>query len=370
MRTKLPGKPSVHRKRPSIAIVVEAIPPHCGGAEQVAWIQATHLARSCRVSVITLGDRQSQSEVEGVTVYTLPKRTRNLLAYLTYERATLNRCIEEINPNVIHCHMPNELALCLNPGSNLLVMTIHDGVPENEQLAMRTKSLLGWLRFKLIRRANIRKSDLVTCVSQHNRETMQQLYPEHAGKMSTIPNPIYDRFFAPPSGTDEGYVLNFGRQIPIKIGPLLEAAGSMPDIRFVFVGTGSLAKNHGMAHVNFVGFSASVEKYIDGASICVFPSLSENFPLVGLEAMARGKPVIATKRGFSEYIVHGENGMLLDSTDPAEICRAIRTLLADESLRARISRNARETAEMYRADRIVEQYVDLYRNALPDQFGP
>ncbi|MCG8371494.1 MAG: glycosyltransferase family 4 protein [Proteobacteria bacterium] len=360
----------MHRASPRIAIVVEAIPPHCGGAEQVAWIQATHMARRFDVSVVTLGESDSVAEVDGVVVHTLPKRRRNLLAYLTGDRAKLNGRIADIAPDVIHCHMPNELALCLDAGNSLLVMTIHDGVPENEQLALRTKSLPRWLRFKAIRRANIRKSARVTCVSQHNRQTMQGLYPGHAHKMSSIPNPIYDRFFSEPRASDRGYVLNFGRQIPLKVEPLLETARIMPDTRFVFVGTGPSVRDHGLTNVEFAGFSAAVEEHIDGASACVFPSMSENFPLVGLEAMARGKPVVATRRGFSEYIEDGENGLLLNSTDPAEIREAIGRVLGDGSLRARISRNARATAEDYRADRIVDRYIELYRSARPETFGP
>ena len=360
----------MQKKLPRIAIVVEAIPPHCGGAEQVAWIQAKHMAQKYDLLVITLGDSECRAEIEGVTVHTLPKRQRNLLAYLTRDRKRLNQCIAAFAPDVIHCHMPNELALCLDPARSLLVITIHDGVPEDEQLALRTKTLWRWLRFKAIRRANIAKADLITCVSEHNRETTQRLYPRHAKKVSTVPNPIYDRFFSDTAKTDEGYVLNFGRQIDLKVGPLLETARIMPDTQFRFVGTGPMARDHGLPNVEFTGFSAQVEEHIDGAAVCVFPSLSENMPLVGLEAMARGKPVIATKRGFSEYLIDGENGLLLNSVEPLEIRDLVMRVLSDHSLRAQLSRNARLTAENYRADRIVDRYMEVYRSARPELLEP
>jgi glycosyltransferase involved in cell wall biosynthesis len=134
--------------------------------------------------------------------------------------------------------------------------------------------------------------------------------------------------------------------------------------QFVFVGTGEMVRDYGLPNVNFVGFCETVENYIDGAAVCVFPSLSENFPLVGLESMARGKPVIATRRGFSEYIRHMENGFLLGSADPSEVKAAIKLLMDDPALRQRLGENAKVTASEYRAAAIVDQYSKLYRAAL------
>jgi glycosyltransferase involved in cell wall biosynthesis len=136
----------------------------------------------------------------------------------------------------------------------------------------------------------------------------------------------------------------------------------MVDTRFVFVGSGDMVKEYGLPNVTFIGFCENVETFIDRATICVFPSQSENFPLVGLEAMARGKPVIATRRGFSEYINHMQNGFLIDSTRPSEIRSAITFLMNNKELADRLGRNARGTAESYRASRIVARYEELYRS--------
>jgi glycosyltransferase involved in cell wall biosynthesis len=241
-----------------------------------------------------------------------------------------------------------------------MISTIHDGVPETE-LAL---PLLQWFKFKMIRRINIRKSAVVTCVSRHNRDIMRQLYPTHAEKFVFIPNPVNDRFFSPVSSRDDNFVLNFGRQIDLKMGALIEVARRMSDTRFVFVGVGEMVKDYGLPNVEFVGFSESVEKFIDVSSICVFPSLSENFPLVGLEAMARGRPVIATRRGFSEYIEHEESGYLLDSLDPRAIEQAIRTLMNNKVLREAIGQKARMTAEKYRTDSVMPKYERLYETSL------
>jgi glycosyltransferase involved in cell wall biosynthesis len=107
-----------------------------------------------------------------------------------------------------------------------------------------------------------------------------------------------------------------------------------------------------------------VQDYVDRATLCVFPSLSENFPLVGLEAMARGKAVIASQRGFSEYIDHMKNGYLLESTDPDTVKLAILRLLNDDKLRSKLAQCGRLTAENFRPDKVIQQYIDLYAEAL------
>ena len=193
---------------------------------------------------------------------------------------------------------------------------------------------------------------------------MCSLYPAYASKFSFIPNPISEKYFAPLASTSGTYVLNFGRQIALKVSALLEAAKLAPDIRFVFVGTGNMVKDYALPNVRFIGFSDAVERYIDDARMCVFPSLSENFPLVGLEAMARGKLVIATRSGFSEYIQHMKSGYLLDSVDPIVIKDAIESCLRDPSLCDRVGREARAVAEQYRPANIVSQYVELYQELL------
>jgi glycosyltransferase involved in cell wall biosynthesis len=312
------------------------------------------------VSVVTFAQERRTELREGVTVQFMPATRHKLGSYLSTHRSLLNDCIDSIGPDIIHCHMPNILSACISPRERPFVTTIHDGVPENE----RQMSRLRWLKFKALRRLNIRKSDVVTCVSRHNRDIMRTIYSNCTDKFVFIPNPVNERFLKPVVDTDKGYVLNFGRQIALKMGVLIDVARLMPETRFVFVGTGDMVGDYGLPNIEFVGFSEAVETYIDGSSVCVFPSGSENFPLVGLEAMARGKAVIATKRGFSEYIENGRNGYLLDSSDPEDIARLLSEVLTDGDLKRQLGDCARITAEQYRPDAIVSQYEQLYEKLL------
>ena len=346
-----------------IVVVCEAIPPYCGGAEQVAWVHAVGMAIRHDVTVITFGEDAETETRDGVTIQYMPATRRKLFSYLTTHRALLNKRIDSIRPDIIHCHMPNVLSACLKTAGRILITTIHDGVPEDE----RVLPWFRWIKFKLLRRINLRKSHVVTCVSRHNRERMRRIYPAYADKFVFIPNPIHERLFSSVAKADDGYVLNFGRQIKLKMGALIDVARIMPKMEFKFVGVGDMVVDYALANVEFVGFSDSVEEYIDRAAICVFPSESENFPLVGLEAMARGKPVIASKRGFSEYIEHCGNGILLESIDAHDIAKSIRAISDNEELRSSICHHARKTAEKYRPTTVVAQYEELYNTLLTPQ---
>ena len=73
-----------------VVIVTEAIPPYCGGAEQVPWIHAIEIAKKHRVSVVTFGDNHEKTILNGVEVHFLPKARHKLAAYMTTHRAILD----------------------------------------------------------------------------------------------------------------------------------------------------------------------------------------------------------------------------------------------------------------------------------------
>jgi glycogen(starch) synthase len=88
------------------------------------------------------------------------------------------------------------------------------------------------------------------------------------------------------------------------------------------------------------------------ADVVVFPVIwEEPWGLVPLEAMARGRPVVATGRGGSgEYLRDGENALLFEAGDPAGLADAVRRLAADPALRARLREGGLETAPRYTED--------------------
>jgi glycosyltransferase involved in cell wall biosynthesis len=99
---------------------------------------------------------------------------------------------------------------------------------------------------------------------------------------------------------------------------------------------------------------------LKGADIAVVPSRYENAGIVLLEAMAAGKPVVATRvGGIPEYVEHGVNGILV-RPHSRQLAGAIKTLCENERLAADYARNNERSVKLYDWKNIVQSYVDLY----------
>lgn len=97
-----------------------------------------------------------------------------------------------------------------------------------------------------------------------------------------------------------------------------------------------------------------LRSFVRVADIMMFPSLWENCPYSCLEAMAAGRPIVASDQGgLPELIRHGHNGMLATSDEPESFAASLKALIDDESLRRQIGERARRTVE----DRYTDSYV-------------
>ncbi len=158
------------------------------------------------------------------------------------------------------------------------------------------------------------------------------------------------------------------------LGYLLEAAALAPEAQFVVAGEGpersaleAQAAALGIAgRVTLLGYRSDIADLIAACDVFVLPSLFEGLPLSVLEAMAAGRPVIATAiGGTDEAITPGETGLLVPPADPAALAGAIRALLADRPLAARLARAGRARVEAeFSAARMVREVVQVYRELL------
>lgn len=155
---------------------------------------------------------------------------------------------------------------------------------------------------------------------------------------------------------------------------LLEAAVSVPDARFVIAGDGpernSLAAQSealGLRdRVIFLGHRTDVPDLLAVCDLFVLPSLYEGLPVSILEAMAAGKPVIATAiGGTDEAVLDGETGLLVPPGDSDALAKAIQRLLADTSLANDMARAGRERAYgKFSAEQMVRRTVQVYEQLL------
>lgn len=105
-----------------------------------------------------------------------------------------------------------------------------------------------------------------------------------------------------------------------------------------------------------------VLQIVQCADAVVMPSTSEGLPLVAVEAMALGRPLLASAvGGIPEIIVDGVSGILMEPADVATLTTKLKELMTDAALRERLGRAARERIQTeFSADLVAEQRLQYY----------
>jgi glycosyltransferase involved in cell wall biosynthesis len=126
----------------------------------------------------------------------------------------------------------------------------------------------------------------------------------------------------------------------------------------------TLARELGVEkNVQFIEWSENTDELISVCDLIVAPFLSERFSSIHiLEAMAMGKPVIATALGEQREIVeNGINGYLVAPGNAQDLAEQVTRVLTQPRELDRLGRGARETAEQYSVDTYVQKLQNLYR---------
>lgn len=219
-------------------------------------------------------------------------------------------------------------------------------------------------------------AEFVACISKHGRSQLMSLVdPVHWEKLHVVHCGIdLSRFrvrdgerAAPPLE-----VLTVGRVVPVKGQSLLvEAVAELGrrgvDVRLTIVGDGpqlpalrQLADRLGVQdRVEFPGAVGQdrIRDYYDRADVFALPSFAEGIPVVLIEAMATGIPIVASRiTGIPELVEEGVSGVLVTPGDPDDLTGALERVLREPPARR---------AEMGRAGRAtVEAEFDLEQTAI------
>jgi|Tabmets5t2r1_1033131.scaffolds.fasta_scaffold14411_1 glycosyltransferase involved in cell wall biosynthesis len=163
-----------------------------------------------------------------------------------------------------------------------------------------------------------------------------------------------------------------GKGHSLLIEALQRALREAPTLRVYVAGDGPLldevkrqARRLPEATVRFLGFVPDVAWLFAACDAVVFPTspeLGEGFGLAALEAMAVGRPVIATAvTSLPELVIQGETGLLVDPSDPADLARALAGVAADPKRRADMGRAGQRRAEAcFSLDAMVERTLAVY----------
>lgn len=176
----------------------------------------------------------------------------------------------------------------------------------------------------------------------------------------------------PPTACVLGCV---GRLEPVKghrvlLDAFADLAPRFPELCLALVGDGELlpelgaqARQAGLAdRVRFLGWRDDIASVLHAFDVFVFPSLNEGMGRALVEAMAAGRPIVASRAGgIPEVLGGGQAGLLVAPGSAPDLARGIETLLLDPALGARLGEVARERARAYSVDAMLEQIETLYR---------
>lgn len=151
-----------------------------------------------------------------------------------------------------------------------------------------------------------------------------------------------------------------------------------PNTRFIFVGEGRLragfqrfVERRGWQDVIFTGYVPNEEKarYFASAHVFCAPATGgESLGIVLLEAMAAGKPIVASNiSGYATVITHGVDGLLTPPRSSVDLARAIGQLLKYEPLRQRLVQAGRQKAQEYAWPHLAAQVLDYYSELIDEQ---
>ena len=379
-------------KKLRICMISSEFPPHSAGIGNVVY----HLAKALiekghKVVVITRGNWKGSKIrlIEGIKVYELPFIPFFPPFHIIFHGYFVNKLLKELSKDfdIIHLHSP----LIPVIDTDLPVITMVHSTWNFE--AKTFNKIVDWysLAVKLFRKIFIiyenkvfLKSNLFIAISGALAEELQNFYKVDPSKIHVVRNSIdisNYKYIQKNNDKDNLFnILTIGRLVYRKgVLDLIEAAKIVyqtnPKIIFSLIGKGPLEKTirnkvkkyHLENNVFLLGQipNTLIKDYLKKASVFMIPSHYEGLPLVLLEAIASGKPIVGTDiKGVREVITNNKNGLLVQSQNPQELANAVIKLSKNSTLREYLAKNAKKTAKLYDRNLMINKILDIYENLL------
>lgn len=253
---------------------------------------------------------------------------------------------------------------------------------------VREKWRRGWLKSHfVVDRVAGHFVDYYIAVSEANARYLVEQKGLPAEKVRVIHNGCdLDRFSdAHPSAAGMKQALGFGEDDPVVIvvarlepqkghhvllKALPQVRREFPRVRFVCAGDGSLrpdlereTRDLGLQDtVRFVGYQSNVADWLSLADISVLPSFYEGLPLVAIESLAAGRPVVATAvDGTPEVVINEQTGLTIPPGDAGQLANAILRLLREPALGRRLaSAGRRWVLERFSREQQIKKTQEFY----------
>lgn len=362
-------------------------PPYGGGIGEVARQYAALLTAEHQVSVITprYYPAMTFTDTPGVTIKALrPLISWGKAAWLT----NLKQALKDFD--VVHLHYPffgvhEQLPKFIN--NSKFILTYHM-VPQTAGL----KGTVMRLSQNYSDRQLSARAQVMTVATKDylDNEALPRMGEEN--KWQVLPFGVDARFHSGEESEilTRKYKIRFGEAVILFVGTLDQAhyfkgldilLSALVQVKsqnwkLIVVGGGGMRKHYEQKsktlkiskNVFFSGYVPAKElpDYYRLASMLVLSSINtaEAFGLAALEAMASGKPVIASRLpGVRELVQHGVTGLLVPPADPLALAAAIESLILSPTERQTLGINAiKRVEENYRWSMVGHKLLEIYRN--------
>jgi glycosyltransferase involved in cell wall biosynthesis len=365
--------------RPKLVHVTPYYPPHLGGMENVAEAVCSRLAkRGWNVSVLTSNIGPSISRDIG------PEQGIKIVRLSAFEIANLPMMWNLLpslsgsitKKTIVHVHV----AQAFIPEVAALVAKIkHATFIAHFHLDVDPSGKFGFL-FELYKRTlfpiMLRSADRVIVFGVSQADLVVNKYGVERNKVVVIPNGIDSRSISKIQHSihKNPHILYVGRlTLQKNVSLLLEALkGHSENYNTTIVGDGDQLKpltelktKYDLKNITFVGRKSFDEclDYYKKSDVLILPSIKEGMPLVILEAMASGLPVIGSDiPGISDLIDDKRNGLIFKENSPEDLHQALISLLSSPLNYSKISLASYEFSKQFYWDNIVNQFEFLYMN--------
>jgi len=316
--------------------------------------------------------------------------------------ATLVRLVFREKPDILHTHTAKAGALGrlaaavynltrARPRRCLVVHTFHGHVFEGYFGPFGNASV------RLAERLLARVTDCVVAISPRQRSALVEQFRVAPGhRVTVVPLGLELDALREVDGTTPafGQSLGFaagsilvgciGRLVKVKdVATLLDALAlasrEVPLLRLAVVGDGpereALERRARMpdlaGRVAFTGWRRDLAAIYQGLDVVALSSRNEGTPVALIEAMAAGRPIVATAvGGVPDIVEHGRSGLLVPPGDAATLASALVTLAGDEPRRARLGEEGRAAAARHDPGRLLDEIGTLYCSGLAARRAP
>lgn len=361
----------------NITHISAVYPPSTGGLENVVYNLTSKLANKKQfITIITSTIRATTTRIQSSDNFTVKYLPSFEIAHTPIIPLLFFSLLKQ-KTDIFHVHIAQAYA----PEIATLVSIIKK-IPliSHYHIDVQTSGRFGILLkpyHSILLRRVLKKSHRVICLTNKDKLLLQRKYKINGNKITVIPNGIPAKYFFNRTHTSSHVhkILFVGRLVPQKNPELVIKTLCLLNTSFqlTIVGDGELKQKlealisvHALSHVTLLGYKNSEEiiKLYRKSDLLLMPSQNEGMPLVALEAMASGLPILTSDIPEMRETC-GNAAYYIKEYDPKLYAKKIRSLFSNPTDLWRKSMLAYKRASLFTLEKQVEKITRVYNELLP-----